>query len=230
MSNTNHPTADRLEAFAEGLLEPGDLAVLESHVLGCAACQSAVEEWRALFAALEGLPQFEPAADFADRVMLKVRVAPQASRLNSLGRIQRTLQQQLGRAGAALDRIMPKTTFGWAMATAFLALPFALGAVLVAWLMSRTYITPTSLWAFVTERGMEVARSFGDTAVATAMQTELAGWLIDQGAVFLAQAGVTGLGVVLAMAAVATMLSIWVLYRYLFRTPTRESHYASYSF
>jgi hypothetical protein len=230
MSNTNHPTADRLEAFAEGSLEAGDRAVLESHLLGCAACQAAVEEWRALFAALEGLPQFEPAADFADRVMLKVRVAPQAARVGSLARVQQTLQKQLGRAGSALDRIMPKTTFGWAMATAFLALPFALGAVLIAWLMSRSYITPTSLWAFVSERGLEVARSFGDTAVSTAMQTELAGWLIDQGAVFLAQAGVTGLGVVLAMTAVTTMLSIWVLYRYLFRTPTRESHYASYSF
>lgn len=230
MSEMNHPTADRLEAFVEGVLEAADRAVLESHLLGCPACQHAVEEWRALFAALEGLPHFEPAAGFADRVMAKVQVAPQATRARRLALVQLTLQKQLTRAGAALDRLLPKTTFGWATATAFLALPFLVGAVLLAWLMSRSYITPTSLYAFVSERTVSGARAVGDTAVSAAMQTELAAWLIDQGASFLARAGMPGLGVVFGMAGVATMLSIWVLYRNLFRTPTRESNYASYSF
>jgi hypothetical protein len=43
-------------------------------------------------------------------------------------------------------------------------------------------------------------------------------------------AGVTGLGVILAGAGTMTVLSIWVLYRNLFRSPSRDSDYALYSF
>jgi hypothetical protein len=229
MSDVNHPTADRLEAFVEGSLSAADGAVLESHLQGCPVCQTAVDEWRALFAALEGLPNFEPADGFAERVMARVRLHRSAPAWK-LAVAQASLQKQAARAGALLDRILPKTTFGWAMATAFLALPFLLGAALVAWVMSRSYITPVSLWAFFSDQAVEGARSVGGAAVSAALQTEVAAWFMAQATSVLGTSGITGLGVIIAMAGVATMLSIWVLYRNLFRTPTRESNYASYSF
>jgi anti-sigma factor RsiW len=228
IQNTNHPVAERLEAFAEGLLDAGDRVVIESHLLGCEACERAVEEWRALFATLSALPLLEPRTGFADRVMARVRVSP-ARTAWSWQAAQAALQLHAAQAGSALSRLMPKTSFGWAVATTLRALPFVLGTALLAWLMSRSYITPASLWAFVSTQAVDGARGLGATAVSTAMQTELAAWIYANAAAFLEKAGVTGVGIVVGVASVAIMLSIWVLYRNLFRTPTRESQYASYS-
>jgi hypothetical protein len=225
----NHPAAERLEAFAEGVLDDSDRVVVESHLLGCPDCETRVEEWRALFAALTDLPQFEPNVGFADRVMARVQVARAARRRWSWHTVQTALQVQAVEAGAAISRLMPRTTFGWAVATTFMALPFVVGGAVLAWLMSRSYITPASLWAFVSTQAVDGARSMGATAVSTAMQTELASWLYGYSAAFLARAGVTGVGVVFAVACLTTVLSTWVLYRNLFRTPTRETHYATNS-
>lgn len=236
-SNLNHPPADSLEAFVEGILADGDRVVVESHLLGCAECRTAVEEWRGLFAALSGLPQFDPAPGFADRVMAGVELAGARSR--SVGArlagwnwdsAQAAVAAAAGRAGGTLGRIMPKTTFGWAMATAFLSLPVVLFAATMGWLVSRTYVTPESLWAWATAQAVDGMRGFGQTAVSTALQTDIAAWLVSQGAVLFDRAGVTGIGVLLAAAGITTVVSAWVLYRNLFRTPTRESNYAAYSF
>src|SRR5690606_27309414 len=133
MSDMYHPAADRLEALVEGSLEPGDRVVLESHLIACPACQARVEEWRSRVAALDGLPQYEPAAGFADRVMTQVQVAPR--------RIwQQTWQQWAGRAGALVVRATPKTNYGWSLAVAMLALPVLLGGGIVTWLVTRSYI------------------------------------------------------------------------------------------
>jgi hypothetical protein len=245
-SDMKHPPAERLEAFVEGLLDGGDRAVVESHVLGCAHCQAAVEEWRALFTALSGLPQFEPAPGFADRVMAGLELAPARRRRAAPGRLRRAapgrlrgwnwqsaqaaLAGQAAAAAAALGRLMPKTTFGWALATAFVSLPFILGAAALGWLMSRSYITPQSLWAYLSTQAVDGMRALGETAVSTALQTDVAAWLVSQGGAVLEQAGFTGIGMIAAAAGLTTVLASWVLYRNLFRTPARESTYASYSF
>jgi anti-sigma factor RsiW len=232
MNEMQHPTAERLEAFVEGILDAGDRAVVESHLMGCSHCQSAVEEWRALFAALEGLPHFEPAPGFADRVMADVKVAPAGARAAgwSWQSAQTAVMAWAGDAGRAASRLMPKTTFGWAMATAFLSLPVVLGAAAMGWLISREYITAQSLWVFATGQAAAGLRSLGETAVATALQTDVAAWLVSQTGQFMGSAGLTGVGLVLAAAGTATALSAWVLYRNLFRTPARDTTYASYSF
>jgi hypothetical protein len=238
-SNMNHPPAERLEAFVEGLLEAGDRVVVESHLPGCPSCRSAVEEWRALFTALAGLPQFEPKSGFANRVMAGVRIAPRHAQAPSLGEriggwswesAQAAVSAAAGRAGASLGRLMPKTTFGWATATALLSLPVVAAAAALGWLVSRSYITPQSLWLFASTQAVDGMRAAGETAVSTALQTDIAAWLVSQGTMLLETAGVTGIGMLIAAAGATTVLSIWVLYRNLFRTPTRESNYVSYSF
>ena len=52
----NHPTAEKLQGFVEGLLDAGDRAVLESHLLGCPECSGEVEEWRSLYMVLGSMP------------------------------------------------------------------------------------------------------------------------------------------------------------------------------
>jgi hypothetical protein len=227
MKQTKHPTTERLEAFVEGTLGRADLGAVESHVSGCARCRAEVEEWRSLFTALAGLPQFDPSPGFAARVMAGVRVGRQAGWQTAW---QSAWRQQAARATALIAQAAPKSTFGWGLLAAMLALPVVVGGGLIAWLLSRSYVTPQALWGWTTETVASGLQAFGATVIATIMQTDVAAWLVQRGADFLATAGMTGVGALFAAAGAATMLSIWVLYRNLIRTPTRESHYATYSF
>jgi anti-sigma factor RsiW len=238
MSDTYHPDADRLEAYAEGGLEQAERVVIESHLLACRVCQTALEEWRALFAALEGLPQLEPAAGFADRVMARVRVAPAAGRaglpLRAWGRRARQVGaawvgEQAAAAAATVASVLPTTTAGWALATALLALPVAVGAGFVTWLFASTQVTPQLLWAFVSTQVADGANALVATAAAAAMQRDVVAWLVQVADDVLAT-GATGIGALFAALSITTMLSAWVLYHNLFRTPARESDHALYSF
>lgn len=219
-----HPEAEQLEAYAEGALDVADRAVVESHVLGCADCQGAVEEWRALFAALEGLPQLAPSVGFADRVMARVQVESRARmwRAHALAQIRT--------AAHGVGRWMPQTTRGWAFATAMLGLPAILGSAVVAWLLSRDYVSGQALWIAARDTVDQGAQRLGAAFVQSLMQTDVMAWLVANTGEFLATTGMRGIGALIALAGVTTMVSIYVLYRNLFRTPTRESHYVTYSF
>lgn len=231
MKETQHPTADRLEAFVEGTLGTTERSVVESHLPDCHRCQADLEEWRALFTVLAGLPQFEPSAGFANRVMAGVRYGRRAGWQSAWQSAwESAWQQQAARVGAVVGRAAPKSTFGWGLAAALLALPVVVGGSLVAWLVSRSYLTPQTLWAWTRETVVEGMQGVGATAMTTIMQTDVAAVIVQRGSEFLATAGTAGVGALVAAAGAATMLSIWVLYRNLIRTPTRESHYATYSF
>lgn len=219
MSETYHPSADRLEAFVEGTLQNADRVVLESHLLSCPACQTQVEEWRGLFAALASLPQFDPTVGFANRVMEQVRVAPRAA-----------WQEWAEHANALVARVAPKTNYGWALAVAFFALPILLGGSAIAWLVSNSYISPDLLLGLSRESLVEGLQGVGATVIGFVMQTDIAAWVVANVGAVISTAGVTGLGAILAGAGTMTALSTWVLYRNLFRSPSRESDYALYSF
>jgi hypothetical protein len=178
-----------------------------------------VEEWRALFTALASLPQFEPSIGFANRVMEHVRVAPRAA-----------WQEWADRANALVTRVAPKTNYGWSLAAAFLALPIVLGGSAIAWLLSKSYITPDALVGYTRESVVEGLQGVGSTVIAAVMQTDIAAWVVANVGAVISTAGVTGLGVILAGSGSLTVLSSWVLYRNLFRSPSRESDYALHSF
>ena len=225
MTNDNlHPASEALEAYAESANGRGDRAAVETHLVSCARCQAEVEEWRSLFATLEALPRFAPSAGFAARVMAHVRVrsARAAWHAQALA--------QVAAAGRSVGRWLPQTTRGWAFVTAMLALPAIVGTALVAWLLSRSYITTEALWVAAVGAVDRGATRLGTAAVDGAMQTDVAAWLTANVGAFLQTAGMRGIGALAALAGVLTVLSIWILYRNLFRTPRRESSYVTYSF
>lgn len=219
MNETRHPAADRLEAFAEGGLQAGDRVVLESHLTGCPTCQVQVDEWRALFAALRSLPQFEPSVGFASRVMAHVRVSPRTA-----------WQEWASKVDALVASAAPKTNRGWSLAAALLALPVILGGSAIAWLVSRSYITADALMGYTRESLVEGLQGVGSTVIAAVMNTDIAAWVVTNVGTLIGTTGVTGLGAILAGAGASTVLSAWVLYRNLFRPPSRQSDYALYSF
>ena len=218
MNEMLHPQSENLEAFAAGSIEPGDRAVIESHLMACSECQSSVEEWRSLFSVLASLPALSPAPGFSDRVMARVRIAPA------------TAMAWHARAVQQAAHWLPKTTRGWSMLVAILALPVVTGGSVLGWLITRSYITPTSLWIFAQQNAQSAAGRIGTMAVETAMETNMFAWLAANTAFVFDMVGVRGLGAVAALAALIISVSAWYLYKNLFRAPTRESSYVTYSF
>jgi anti-sigma factor RsiW len=208
-----HPTADRLEALVEGNLVEGERVVVESHVVGCSRCQTEVEELRSLFGALARMQHFSPSLGFLERVMAHVRLP----------------DPWYIRATQYLPRFAPRTSRGWAFASAFLALPLVGFGAIMLWLLSKPYVTGEGLIAFtVSEAGARI------TAAAAGVLSVM---LHSDVTLFLARSmetlfsnGLRGAGALAALFAGLTVLSAWVLYQNLIRNPTRRSDYASYSF
>lgn len=215
MHELEHPNTESLQGYAESAIGESDRAVLESHLLSCSRCTAEVEEWRSLFATLAALPQFDPSPTFAARVMAQVRLPASVPMWSPW----------LSRAQQLLARLTPKTRAGWTFATAFLALPVLLGGGVLAWLFSREYITVQSLWVFVSERTTSSMEGLGAAALKGMMQSDATAWLLQQGQSVVAEIGMRGLGALAFGVASMIMLSIWILYKNLFRTPTRETNH-----
>jgi anti-sigma factor RsiW len=213
-----HPDTEKLQSFAEGDLGEADVAVLESHLLGCSSCQKEVEEWRSLFAVLSGLPQFTPSVHFADNVMRSVTL-PDPWYVRALAQV-----------GDRLQVYAPKTNRGWALATACLALPITVFAALTVWVMSKSYLTPSNVFAYAMDKSGSFMGEVAKGALAQLLQTDLAMFAARSFA-DLSAAGLETAGALLAGVFIATAGSAYILYQNLFRaTAQRNRHYASYSF
>lgn len=209
-----HPESEQLEAYVEGTLDDGAHAVLESHLVACDRCRTELEEWRALFTALESLPALEPSPGFADRIMGRVAVAATPART------------------AAAVRWLPRSTKAWAGVAAVLALPvLGLGA-LVTWILVQPWATALNAEALAVWGWGRVAKGFGwvgGQAGALVMQSSVAdaiGKALNQ---LMHVAGPAGLGLAAAAFCLAALASAWVLYHNLIRNSTRESSYAPYT-
>jgi hypothetical protein len=210
-----HPTDQRLESFCDGTLPKGERAVVESHLAGCPRCRGEIEEWRSLFIGLAGLPHFAPAPGFALRVMAQVTIT----------------RPWHARAGALVARALPHSTPGWAFAVLLLAIPALAAGSLAIWLLSRSYLTASGLWAYATDRFAMGANRVVSGAFSAAIETDVMAWLVQSVGAFLGAAGLRGLGAVAAGGAGLTLLSIWVLYRNLSRTTsTRGTTLVTFSF
>lgn len=209
-----HPTPDRLEALAEGSLPDAERAVLESHLITCSRCQMEVEDWRALFGLLASLPQIEPASGFADRVMSRVRVR----------------RPWTARVAALLSRLLPGTTAGWALLTSLLALPVVATGSVFAWIVSHPGVTPSMLLLFARDRAFEAGLSLAGRAAGSLMETGIAIWILQAVEDLLESGGMAQVGLAAAVFGTLTIVSAWILYQNLIRTPTREARYVSYSF
>lgn len=213
-----HPSSAMLQNFAEGTLVDADRAVLESHLKDCPACITEIEEWRSLFTMLATLPKFEPSIHFADNIMHHVQL-PDPWYVRGLVFV-----------GDRLQKVAPQSTRGWAFATAFLALPFVTFAVFATWLLSKPYITPSNVLAFMWTRMEELVSGATQGAFASIVQTDIA-LFVARGLNVIATAGVGTAGALFAGVAVATAASAYVLYQNLFRAEAhRNQRYVTYSF
>jgi len=155
-----------------------------------------------------------PTPGFANRVMARVAVR----------------QAWYARSAGWVSRFVPKTTGGWVVAVALLAVPVLAVGTLAVWLLSRSYLTGYRLWVFATDQFAAGTNQVASGALSRIMQTDVAVWLVTSTTAFLESAGLRGMGIVAASLAAVIMVSIWVLYRNLFRTRNRGSTYVSFTF
>jgi hypothetical protein len=209
----NHPAAERLEAFVEETLGRAERVTVESHVHGCSRCEGEVAELRGLFAALSRLQHFSPAPGFMHRVMLHVRVP----------------EPWWKRAAGYLQPVIPHTSRGWAFASALFALPLIGASAMMIWLLSKPYVTGENVLAFLAQKGAGYLTSAFDATVSVLVQSNFT-FLIARGLEAFSNSGLRGAGALALLFAGLMVLSAWVLYQNLFRTPARRSDYASFSF
>lgn len=209
-----HPGPDRLEAYLEGTLDDAERAVLESHLVTCSRCQVELEDWRGLFTALSGLPVLEPAPGFADRVMAAVQLP----------------QPLPARIAGVFGRWLPKSTRMWAILTALLALPgLAVGGA-VAWVAAQPWLTVEGIVFFGWDRAVRGATWIAAAAGHLLLETAPVQWAVSMADQLLTAVGPSGIGAAAALFGTLVVLSAWILYQNLFRTPTRERNHASLSF
>lgn len=211
---TEHPTAEQLGEYAVGRLDTAGNAGVEQHLAACQSCRAGVAEWQVLYRGIEALPHFEPAPGFALRVMAKVRVP----------------RPWHERATEFISGWLPHTTRGWAAAAAILALPVLAGGSMVAWLLSKSYVTTQGLWTFATGQVSNAATGVLSGALDRLVQSNAVAWLAAGLDSVLATAGMRGIGLLAGLGAVLIVASVWVLYRNLIRTPHRDSDYVTYCF
>jgi hypothetical protein len=221
-----HPEAEQLEAFAQSELPAADRVVVESHLVRCTRCQAELDEWRSLFATLASLPAYAPAAGFGDRVMARVRVPMTWNQRVGIWADQ--TGALVSRGAARVERAMPQTTRGWAIASAFLALPALIVGGLLFWLLSKSYVTTHSLWVYTTDRFGIAAAGASERFFSWILSTELVGVTVTGLGSLVETGGVGALGALAAGLGVGTIASMWILYTNLFRTPSRETNYVSH--
>lgn len=203
-----HLSEGTMEQLVEGNLPDAELREATAHLQGCARCAAELDAYRALDAMLADLPRFAPSAEFGDRVMARVRVAPQPSPV-----------------WGWLQRWAPSTRRGWVLLGTALAAPAAPLVALVVWLLSEPLISAAGLGQWM------VGLLGGGVRGAVAQGVE---WSMQSGVLGMAQMlyqqardvpleVVAGLLIVLAF---AIPLSAWSLFR-LVRPPMGKIEYAS---
>ncbi len=96
-----HLSAERIQAFLDGLLSRREAAAVQEHAHWCARCQAELDVWMLLFRELEDLPQLEPSPGFIERVLVQRTAREKRVRLPVAARVRSRLVHVLGGRGTA---------------------------------------------------------------------------------------------------------------------------------
>jgi anti-sigma factor RsiW len=155
-THEGHPSAERLQDFAERLLPARQAARLEAHLEGCAHCAVEARAWREAFAHLGRLERLAPSEGFSGRVMAHVRVPAPVPAPASEWR----------RALAWARSLVPQTRQAWATVSGVAFTP-AVTLGLVLWtVLSHPTLTPGAMASYAGWKVSEFV-SFAWQAVAS---------------------------------------------------------------
>lgn len=207
---TGHLPFWTLEQLAEDDLGHAERTMAEQHLRGCAHCTAELRSARALIAALQRLPAVSPSAGFADAVMARVVMAPQAAAAAEPVR-------------SARRRWLPATAKGWVWLTALLTVVMAPLAALGVWLSAHPLVSVSALWGVAREWGREVVWNAVVQAAGAVGRSGAFGWAAD---LLARMPGPDAAGVPLSMLLVlaAIPVSAFVMVRLLKTPATGMTH------
>jgi hypothetical protein len=196
-----------LEQLAEETLPPHAAAEARLHLDRCMRCTMEFEAYQSLFGLLGELPRFAPSLGFADAVMARVEITPQAHP-----------------AFAWLRRLVPSSRRGWALIWVAVTAPVTPLIALVLWLMAQPLLSPATFAQYVMMR----LQGYAQAGSAVLVETVGAGFFgyaeLLYSNIQTVPAGAL-LGVI-GVLAIGIPLSAWGLVR-LTRTPMGSVSYAN---
>jgi hypothetical protein len=201
---TGHLPYWTLEQLAEGGLSHVERTLAEQHLHRCAHCAAELESARSLLAALSALPQLEPSPRFADLVMARVVVQPQAA-------------PAAAAVPAKEERTAPRARRGWMMLLALVLVPLPVLAGLGTWMGGDPVTGMGSLWNAVRGWARDVSWNLLSEGTETLIRTGLFQWGADALAAIPGPTA-AGVPVLLLVLLAAIPASAWAMAR-LLRTP-----------
>lgn len=218
-AGVGHPSPDRLQDFVEGVLALPTAARVEAHLGDCPGCRDAVVAWREVMGSLDTLPPLSPSAGFADRVMAAL---PHGTAPERAVAIRPAAPSLVDRIAARARALVPSTRRGWGVAAGLAGAPAAAITAVVWYVMTHPLLTPSHLASFAIWRT-------GDRLAA--LQAAASGWFLENTATLRAFSLVESALASPALMAgglvtfcLATVASLWVLWRFLLTTP-QEGRY-----
>ena len=188
-----HPTAERLQDFLDGVLAAPRASGVAAHLESCAECASEVHAWRAVYARLGGVETFAPAAGFADRVMAAVRMPALESAAPAKSVAAAALRRAYGPwtlrlpewrgALVSVRRFVPKTRRAWAALAGVALTPAVTVGLVVYTVFSHPTLTPQALVSFALWKSAELVAAAWGTVAGFALD---AGQLVGVDALFRA--------------------------------------------
>ena len=209
---TGHLPFWTLEQLADGDLSHAERMLAEQHLKACAHCTQELRSARLLISALESLPAVSPSAGFADAVMARVVLSPQAE-----------LAAAAEPARQARRGWLPASLKGWVWLTAVLTVIMAPLAALGVWLNAHPLVSVSALWGVGRGWVREVVWNAVVEVAGAVGRSGLFGWAADA---LAAMPGPDAAGVPLAILLVlaAIPVSAFVMVRLLKTPATGMTH------
>lgn len=223
---SGHPSSDRLQDLAEGLVPEQLRPRIEAHVARCALCTREVDDWRGLMGSVGSLPYAAPSSDFREQVMAQVQPATQTAKdgVGADGAEESPLWAWVDRGVDRVGRLIPETPRGRMAVGALLLAPVAAVAVVLHYLTRQPSLDLQSLVAYSWWQISESLSVLAAYAVARLLESPAVLRVLDWAAAAVSAPGAS-------LAAIATMWALclgaaWVLYRNVItpQTSTTGSH------
>lgn len=196
-----------LQGVAEGELPPEELREAMRHVDACVRCESELEAYRSLSLMLSEMPRFAPSAGFSEAVMARVQIASAPSLVP-----------------AWIRRLVPRTRAGWAALLGVFSAPVIAVLGALVWVIATTGLPAGTVWKLGIVWAKEVLWDGITRGAGVAYRSGIAQWMLE-GAEWLTGLQSTELSLLGGILAMATPMSVWVLYR-LLRTPVGSATHA----
>lgn len=212
-------TGDLLDRL-DGALPAFRRRRIDGHLESCVRCRTAMDEWRTLFAELDGLGRLAPSAGFADAVMARVK-APEPAREPA------TSVPETTAAPGWLERLRPRGRRAWTLAGGALAAPAVAVVAVALAIFSHPLLTASNLATFVWWRLTALVRAGVTLAVGAVADSPLSYALWESAQALAAVPLAVGAGA--AAFSVATLLALWTLRRHLLTNSAARGHHAKRS-